>query len=501
MKEQLVHSLISIDALDKRTKFSYSSILFPMQLLIHILRIIFIIALVISPAASAIAKELPAVIINSNSQDKINISYFNGVLEYTTNEVLPKSLSKIPFNINSFTPTTVFVTTEKYIGLCFAVMPGDTVSVDYDNKLDTYSFAGKHKQELVIYKRFGESKFSLRSFIPLATYNKNKGFKPFLDEWHNAWLASEENIQQLQLVPNIRPEVKKHFALEARLHLFQALLAPIDLQEPTEAIQTLSASYRDTVTLYAKKLLIPAYDHKSPQIAYMLRGYAMFTAAVEGKHDSHAIQYVISKRDYKGYQRELACYSALKDMFTFNTNPDSLSFLVKDYQTWASPTSSLFKKISELQGFNDRSILTEVNLNDNIITLENKKLKLFDIINKYRGKVIYLDLWASWCGPCVAEIPTSLEMSKNYKQQDFVVLYLSIDDDQNKWLKASSKYLGSTNRSYRFKNTNESAFTKAFKIKFIPRYMIIDKKGVLRHSNAPNPDNPKLKNILDKLIL
>lgn len=414
--------------------------------------------------------------------------------------MLPKIPVEVLFEANDYTPKTVFITTEKYIGLCIAVMPGDTVFIKYNEQFDTYDFTGNYKEELLLYKKFGESKLSLRSFTPPAIYSKNKGYKVFLDEWHSAWVENEEYIRQLVLSSNIRPEIKGHFALEARLHLFHVLLAPIDSQQPTEVLQPLPEFYKDTVALYAKKLLKPAYNHDSPGIAYMLRTYAMFTAATEGEYGAHPVQYAVSKKEYKDYQRELACYSALKDMFMFNSAPELLPSLLADYQKWVSPDSKLLKNLLVIKRLNDRVLLSDKNLNDRLITLSGKQLGLFDIITKHRGKIIYLDLWASWCAPCLVEIPASIEVKKLYKNKEIVFVYLSIDDDSGKWLKASSKFLAGSIESYRFKNKEESGLVKTFKIEAIPRYMLIDKKGVLRYSGAPHPSDPNLKKMLDSLL-
>lgn len=460
--------------------------------------LVFTIALLLTiPVA---AKSLPAVIINSDAKAPLNIYYTDIFLNYNLIAISPRASGKVLFEDNSSTPTTVFITTKKYIGLCVAVMPGDTVFVKYNKQIDTYNFTGNHKSELNLYKQFGESSFSLRSFTPPALYSKSKGFKIFLEEWHNAWMESEEYIQKLQMSPTIRTAIKKHFTLEARLHLFQVLLSPIDSQQPTEPLQPLPDSYKDTVTVYAKKLLIPAYNHDSPQIAYMLRTYAMFTAAVEGYYSSHSVQYTFSKRDYKGYQRELACYSALKDMFMFNTAPNILPSLVEDYQKWVSSDSKLLKKILKIKGLDDRKLLSDKSLNDPLITANGKQLGLLDIIAQHRGRVIYLDLWASWCGPCLAEMPASIEMRKSYESEELVFVYLSTDDDNSKWLKSSNKFLAGSNKSYRFKDSKSLGLVKIFKIESIPHYMLIDKKGVLRYSGAPRPSDPSLKKILDSLL-
>ena len=141
------------------------------------------------------------------------------------------------------------------------------------------------------------------------------------------------------------------------------------------------------------------------------------------------------------------------------------------------------------------------------ISFYGQEKKSFDeIIKENKGKVIFVDFWASWCNPCRKEMKYSLELQEKYK--DVVFIYLSIDLDENKWKKAVKKeHLEGYNYNFmtiNFKKTSDFKISSQFDIsvKSIPRYMIFNKEGVLINNDAPRPsEGEKLKKELEKYLI
>lgn len=119
--------------------------------------------------------------------------------------------------------------------------------------------------------------------------------------------------------------------------------------------------------------------------------------------------------------------------------------------------------------------------------------KTFDF-SKYKGKVVYVDFWASWCGPCRREFPFSKKMHESLSEKEkknIVFLYISIDDDPEAWKKAVKSL-----ELEQFENGHSmggfaSEVVQQYKITGIPRYMIIDKNGVIVKPDASRPSNPE----------
>ncbi len=120
-------------------------------------------------------------------------------------------------------------------------------------------------------------------------------------------------------------------------------------------------------------------------------------------------------------------------------------------------------------------------------------------LKEFRGKVVYLDFWASWCGPCVRQFPFSKSLHESFSAKELkelVFLYISLDDGEDKW-KEAVKRLGLEGVQTILKNGWNSEGAMFYHITSIPRYMIMDKKGGMVDTNAPRPG---MEGIRDKLL-
>lgn len=114
---------------------------------------------------------------------------------------------------------------------------------------------------------------------------------------------------------------------------------------------------------------------------------------------------------------------------------------------------------------------------------------------EYKGKYIYLDFWASWCGPCNREIPFLKELEKTLGNDNVVFVGISIDEDAEAWKEAMKRHGLSENQFLGNKRIAEM-----LSIQSIPRYLIYDKDGKLLNANAPRPSSgDEIRSILKNL--
>ncbi len=116
----------------------------------------------------------------------------------------------------------------------------------------------------------------------------------------------------------------------------------------------------------------------------------------------------------------------------------------------------------------------------------NKKITLKELLNHYKGKVLYLDFWASWCFACRNDIANSHPAKQYLAKKNVIWIYISRDTDEKAWLRAS-KQDSITQNQYLLNNVPNSPLLKYLKVIYIPRYVLMDRQHDLKEPIAPRP--------------
>ena len=122
-------------------------------------------------------------------------------------------------------------------------------------------------------------------------------------------------------------------------------------------------------------------------------------------------------------------------------------------------------------------------------------------LDDLKGKYVYIDVWATWCGPCINEIPALKKIVQKYGEKNIEFVSISIDkiDKIDSWKKMIKEQ--ELNWMQLFADNNfESQFIKDYNISGIPRFILIDPVGNIINHNAPRPTNPELEKILKALV-
>lgn len=115
--------------------------------------------------------------------------------------------------------------------------------------------------------------------------------------------------------------------------------------------------------------------------------------------------------------------------------------------------------------------------------------------SKYRGKYVYIDMWASWCIPCIKEIPHLKELEKNLQNKDVMFLSISIDTKEEAW----KKKVAALGLEGELLVNKDNQLGEALNVSGIPFFLIYDKEGKLYKYNAYRPSDVRLKPLLEGL--
>ncbi len=197
--------------------------------------------------------------------------------------------------------------------------------------------------------------------------------------------------------------------------------------------------------------------------------------------------------DEKAFSEKVkANTETLEEMLSVTKNLDS-TFVANQKKEFKITENQLFEiykdnqRLSGLKGKESPKFIDYENYSGGKTSLDDLK-----------GKYVYIDIWATWCGPCKQEIPFLKEVEKVYHGNKIEFVSISIDSqkDYEAWRTMVEEKELSGVQLYAKQDQN---FVNAYSVNSIPRFILIDPQGMVVDANAPRPSSDELKDLFKTL--
>ena len=359
-----------------------------------------------------------------------------------------------------------------------------TISFDGNDFNGTFMFEGK-KASAVKY---------LNSIVLTALPDEDYGL-PF-DEFSARILSKTEEASELLHTNNLKGTGNFKAMEEARIrysYAIQLLMYPM-----AHMMMTGNPDYRPDETYYEAIRNCctenPMYAGIDEYLEFMAESAHVLDAANRNVNELYPkllaeMKYISKNYSDSKVRQALLHHIAVPYIDNFGT--DGTEDMANIYRTYVDNPAYLADFNAKCDKW-DRKKPGKPSADFEATSLDGKVYTLAD----FRGKYLYIDIWATWCQPCMREVPHMKELEKKFEGRNITFLGLSTDKEKTKWeekvrsgeMPGIQLYLG-----------NENDFLEAYGVRGIPRFILLDKEGKIINPEMTRPSSDDTEKFLSNL--
>jgi len=191
-------------------------------------------------------------------------------------------------------------------------------------------------------------------------------------------------------------------------------------------------------------------------------------------------------------------------VFFLDKEPDNYQLIFEDYKKTCTNKKQIDILSGMYQAYMAKDTLPNIQLSDKALGIpvsdvSGQTFALGTQLDKYKNKILLLDFWASWCGPCLAEIPYLKQLEKKYNAK---IVFISLSEDKSKlsWSVAMRQNDLNGNQ-FLMEFGQRKALLQELNIKTIPRFVLMTSSGKVLNGNLPGlNETQRVSKIIDKAL-
>ncbi|MBL6877637.1 TlpA family protein disulfide reductase [Flavobacteriaceae bacterium] len=374
--------------------------------------------------------------------------------------------------------------------------PGDNLTINLDSKQfdESITFSGEGSENnTFLKKRFLFQENNGVNVIEMSKLESKEYLNKVdsLKQWELNFLKENQNISNNFL--NIEKKNSHYKFLQALeryplYHEFYAKKEAVYDESFMSPLKSIDYTNQDDYILFPdfKNLVMSYYQNifnKSDNLKEDLRKLNLSKSTIIKRDLVNQGVYLLSAGNEKN-----------KDLY------ETLIDLAKEFESTGIDSLTISKLTNKFNILRNLEKGMKSPVFNNYENFNGERTSLSDL----KGKYVYIDVWATWCGPCIREIPSLKVIEKKYENKNIHFVSISIDErnrpryNYEAWRKMIvEKEL--TGIQLFADNAFNSKFTKAYGIDSIPRFLLIDPDGNIVSGNAPRPSDPKLVELFNSL--
>lgn len=389
---------------------------------------------------------------------------------------------------------------EQYTNIFLVPGADINITLDYNDFDKTVTYSGKGSADNNYLAADLLADFNGKAYVS-ASFNDANKFKAYIDSLENANQLFLKSHDSPDLSPEFRSfmittikyrfvnprwmfkigfdKVSKKFVERPVPSDYFDFLKTISMNEQgsIDNVEYSMAVMRALYELHDSKVVIPDSLSDDEKTAIRIKNYYEYRKTVF-KGDLLDLELTKLMKDYIGLvagNKKLAT-ELMNDYKANCKNPEYIDIINKAYA-----------KATMLSAGNPAPDFALVDMNGKSVSLSSLK-----------GKVVFIDFWATWCKPCIAEMPVTHKLMEKFKDRaDVVFMNVNVDDNKEKWKNFVDKEKMSGTNLHADKKQSDDLH-KSYNFNGIPHFVIIDKQGKLIDVNSENGEKAE-KNISEAI--